>query len=550
MNAVFRWNSARAAGRTLLAGDARGRLAAGGGLLALLAFAGLEAAGLEGALRASRAALGELPELRPAFLLERLLGFAFTAALALGFLGSLTTAVSTLFLSDELGALCVLPFAHARLVRRQAILTIALASAPALLLSIPALVVASLAGGRPLLAFAAGAVPLAGVILLAGAAGIAAALLLVRLVPPTRARLLAAFLSATGLAAALVGFRAARPERLLDPVEALSVVTRLGARPPDSPGLDPAAWAARAATRGLLGEAAGLVPGTALLLVGLAAFLLVPASLWRLHLHVFRQSSTGPAARAGRVRTGREARSLGRELIRAEAATLFRDASTPAQLGSLAAVFLLDLMNVRLLPGADASQRDLVAGLQTGLSLFLVSALSLRFAYPSISSDGRAALVLRTLPLAPRRQLLVRWVVRALPSAAVALALTGASLLVLRPGRPATAFALAAALAGGLSIPALHLGLGALFPRYDAPNAVSVALSTGGLFALVLSTALSLLSTLVVSNELRLLLASLLKVDLAPWPLLAAFLTLATVAASAPLILAARSLERRDISIG
>ncbi len=511
MNAVFRLNSARAAGRTLLAGDVRGRLAAVAGLLALLAFAGLETAGLEGALRASRAALGELPEIRAAFLLERLLGLAFAAVLALGFLGSLTTATSTLFLSDELGALCVLPFPHRRLVLRQASLTLALSSAPAILLSVPALLVAAGASSHPRLAFVAGAIPLAGVILLAGATGITAALLLVRLVPPRRARLLAAFLSATGLAVALVGFRVARPERLLDPVEALSVVTRLGAVRPPSPGLDPAAWAARAATLGLFGDAGGLVPGTALLLAGLAGFFLVPASLWRLHLHVFRDSSPGSAVPAGRAHRGPEARSLGGVLVRGEAASLLRDASTPAQLGSLAAVFLLDLMNVRLLPGADATARDLVAGLQTGLSLFLVSALSLRFAYPSVSSDGRAALVLRTLPLAPRLLLLARWAVRALPAAGVALALTGASLLVLRPGRTTSVLALVAALAGGFAIPALHVGLGALFPTYDAPNAVSVALSMGGLFALVLSTGFSLLATLVVSAELQTLLGTLLK---------------------------------------
>jgi ABC-2 type transport system permease protein len=237
-------------------------------------------------------------------------------------------------------------------------------------------------------------------------------------------------------------------------------------------------------------------------------------------------------------------------LLRAEAASLLRDASTPAQLGSLAAVFLLDLMNVRLLPATDATARDLVAGLQTGLSLFLVSALSLRFAYPSVSSDGRAALVLRTLPLDPWRQLLVRWAVRTLPAAGVALALTGASLLVLRPEMTTSAVALAAALAGSLAIPALHVGLGALFPRYDAPNAVSVALSPGGLFALVFSTGLSLLSTLVVSDELRLLLGTLLKMHLPPWPLLLFFLASAAAAAIAPMALATRSLATRDISIG
>ena len=79
---------------------------------------------------------------------------------------------------------------------------------------------------------------------------------------------------------------------------------------------------------------------------------------------------------------------------------------------------------------------------------------------------------------------------------------------------------------------------------------MSVALSTGGLFALVFSTGLSLLSTLVVSNELRLLLGSLLKVNLAPWPLLLFFLVAAAAAAIAPMALAARSLETRDISIG
>jgi len=550
VNAAFRGNSARALGRALLARDARGRLAAALGLLALLAFAGLETAGLEGALRASRAALGELPEIRPAFLLERLLVLAFAAALVLGFLGSLTTAISTLFLSDELGALMVLPFPHRRLVRRQSSLTLTLASAPALLLSVPALCVAAGASRRPLLALAAAAAPLAGVMLLAGSAGITAALLLVRLVPPRRARLLAAFLSATGLAAALVGFRAARPERLLDPLEALSLVTRLGTARPSPPALDPAAWAARAATLGLFGDARGLVPGAALLLAGLAGFFLVPAALWRLHLHVFRDSRPPFAAPAGLLRRGPEARSLGAVLLRAEAASLLRDASTPAQLGSLAAVFLLDLMNVRLLPGTDATQRDLVAGLQTGLSLFLVSALSLRFAYPSVSSDGRAALVLRTLPLDPGRQLLVRWAVRALPAAGVALALTGASLIALRPAGTTSAAALVAALAGGLAIPALHVGLGARFPRYDAPNAVSVALSSGGLFALVFSTGLSLLSTLAVSDELRLLVGALLKIRLTPGPILLLFLASAAAAAIVPMALAAKSLARSDISVG
>ncbi len=371
MNAVFRANAARAAARTLLGTRGRARIPALAGLLTLLVFAALEVVGLEAAIRASSAALATLPELRPAFLVERLLTGALGAAAALVLLGSLTTAVSTLFLSDELPALAVLPIPHRRLLARQAASTLALASAPSLLLALPALAVAAAASRAPALATSTGLLAVVGLFLLAGSAGIAGALVLVRLVPPRRARLFSALLSALGLSAALVGFRASRPERLLDPVEALGLLQSLGAIPPPAPGANPVGWAAHAAALGLAGDPAGLLPGAAVLALGLAAAALVPAVLAPVHLTVWRdvrEASTG----RGRPARRRPARSLRGLLLRAEVATVLRDASTPAQLGSLAAVFVLDLLNVRLLPSTDPAARDLVAGLQTGLALFLV----------------------------------------------------------------------------------------------------------------------------------------------------------------------------------
>ncbi len=548
MNGVFRANAARAFARSAFGGGLGARLSAAAALASVLAFFALETVGLEAALRASAVALRSLPEIVPAFLVERVLAGAYAAACALVLLGSLTTAVSTLFLSDELPALAVLPLPHRRLLARQAGLTLALAASPAALLALPAVAVAAAASPRPAVAALAAALPLAGVFLLAGAAGMAAALVLVRVVPPRRARLFAALLSALGLAAALVGFRASRPERLLDPVEALAVLGALGAEAPAAPGPSLAGWAARGARLGLFGDAAGLAPRAALLALGLGAALAVPALFSGVHRAVWREAREAPRA-AGRPRRPRSAGSLAAVLLRAEAATVLRDASTPAQLGSLAAVFVLDLLNVRLLPAADAASRDLVAGLQTGLSLFLVSALALRFAYPAVSTDGRSALILRTLPLSPRTHLLARWAARAIPAVLSSLVLTGASLAVLRPGRPATAAALAAALAGGLAIPALHAGLGGVFPRYGAPNPVAVALGPGGLFALVLSTALALGSTLAVSDELRLLVGALLHVRIGQPEAMAAFVAASAIAALVPMAIAARSLASSDISI-
>jgi ABC-2 type transport system permease protein len=549
VNGVFRANVLRAAARSILGARGRARIPVLAGLFSILAFAALEVVGLEAALRASAAALSTLPEMKAAFLVERLLRAAFGAVAALVLLGSLTTAVSTLFLSEELLALAALPIPHRRLLARQASLTLMLACSPSLLLSVPALLVAASASSTSGLATAAGLLALSGLLLLAGSAGIAAALVLVRLVPPRRARLFAALLSALGLSVALVGFRAARPERLLDPVEALSVLSALGSSPPPAPGASPVAWAAHGSALALWGDAAGLVPGAALLVLGLAAAAAVPAALAGVHRRVWRDMRETSASHARPARR-RKVRSLGGLLLRAEAVTVLRDASTPAQIGSLAAVFVLDLLNVGLLPAADSSARDLVAGLQTGLSLFLVSALSLRFAYPAVSTDGRAAAVLRTLPLDPRRHLLARWAARAIPAVLTSLLLTGVSLAVLRTPAGTTAAALAIAVAGGLAIPALHTGLGGLFPRYDAPNAVTVALGPGGLFALVLSTSLAIFATVAVSDELRTLLGALLKHGLPKPFLLAVFFCAAAAAAVVPMTLAGQALARQDISLG
>lgn len=518
------------------------------GVLAVVVFSGAfvagEYAGLAFLIRLGRSAVAQLPALVPEILLERLLLGAFAGTGVLLLLGALTTAVSALFLSEELVLRMALPIPHARLLLRQVAATVALASGPAILVALPAVVLAARSGAAAAAALAAAFLA---VVVLAGAAGSALALAVVAVFPPRRARLLAAFLSATGLAVAIVGARGARPERFLDPSAALDLLLRAGTTPLGEPGGNPVAFAARSAARALAGDAAGLrdaslLLGGALLLVVLLAHLLAP-----LHLRLLRRSREEADA-APRRKVPREAVSAERELLRAELRTLLRDAATPAQLGTLAAVFVLDLLNLKLLPGGDAGSRDVVHGLQSGLGLFLVSALALRFAFPAVSTDGRAALLLKSLPLSVTRHLLLRWAVRAVPSLAAALLLAGVSAWALEARGFPLGAALAVAAVGGLAIPALQLGLGALLPRYDAPNPVSVALGPGGLVAMGLSTLVSLAPVLVVSEGLRSLVETLLDARLDGRLLLAAWGATTTALASAAMLAAARRLPRADVT--
>ena len=543
-------NSAKGAGRALISGGVRGSFAAAAALGSAAAF-GLGAALVTRAgLSAGRAALAHLPSLVPEYLVERLLFAGFLSAALLLILGTLTTAVSTLFLSSELEALVVLPIPHRRLFARQVWRTLLSASAPTLLLAIPVFAVAAGSSSRPGLAAAASLTVLAALVLAAGVLGSLLALLLVRLVPPRRARLFSAAVSALGLAAALLGARGARPERLFDPVEALVLLENLGTTAPSSSALDPVSSAAHAVTRTLFGDAGGFTVAAGLLASSLAVTLVSTRAFAKLHLRLWQEARESVASARTARGTRRPVRSLESALVRAESASLFRDASTPAQLGSLVAVLLLQLLNLRLLPSGDSASRDVLAGLQTGLALFLVSALSLRFCYPAVSSDGRSSLLLRTLPLSPVRHLAIRTAVRAVAAAVAALVLIGASAALVRPHPGAVAASLAAGLAGALALPALHVGLGALFPRYDAPNAIAVALGPGGIFALVLSTSLAATSVLLVSRELRQLAATLLGVPLPPLALAAGWTLAALAFGLAPFLLGARSLAGRDLGGG
>ena len=545
--AVFLTNALRAFGRSLLPDERRERIAASIAVSSAIGFALLVGWGTSALLAVTRTGLAQLPELQPEFLLVHLLRALYAGAAFLLLLGSLTSSVSLLFLSDDLPALLPLPISHRSLFLGLLLRSIAAASAPTWFLAAPLVAVAALHSPSPSLTVAALSLSLLSVVLVAGGAGAIAALLLVRIVPPRRARLLAATLSAVGLAGALVGIRGARPERLFDPVQALEILRRLGMVPP-SPSSGPAGWAAAASCEALSGSVSGLAEAAALAAGALVLVTIVAASLAPLHLATWRrsaESSSDTASGADR----RIVRSLGRELLAAEGRSFLREASTPAQLGSLVAVFVLDLLNLRLLPAHDAAARDLVGGVQTALALFLVSALSLRFAYPAVSSDGRAALVLRSFPLSPGRHLAARYAVRAFPAVVATLFLIAVSSVALRLDGLPLAASLTTGLVGALSIPALHLGLGALYPRYGASSAVAAALGPVGLFAMAASTVLALLAAPVVSQELRALLSVLSGLRLDERTLLAAWCGLSLLAGAAPLLLAVRSLGRRDVSL-
>jgi ABC-2 type transport system permease protein len=111
---------------------------------------------------------------------------------------------------------------------------------------------------------------------------------------------------------------------------------------------------------------------------------------------------------------------------------------------------------------------------------FVVAAICLRFAYPSVSSEGKAFWMLQVAPMSYRQLLQVKLLVYATPLVIVALLLTVFANVILGASAVVWMFTMPTAAIMAVTLVALGIGLGAMSPNFDAENPLQVGLSLGG----------------------------------------------------------------------
>jgi ABC-2 type transport system permease protein len=111
-------------------------------------------------------------------------------------------------------------------------------------------------------------------------------------------------------------------------------------------------------------------------------------------------------------------------MIGKEVRTLTRDVAQWSQLFLMVALLFLYLYNVRMLPLGGDARAPIIAYANLGMAGFIISAICLRFAYPSVSSEGKAFWILQAAPVSYRRLLISKVVVYTIPLTALSLLLT------------------------------------------------------------------------------------------------------------------------------
>lgn len=171
--------------------------------------------------------------------------------------------------------------------------------------------------------------------------------------------------------------------------------------------------------------------------------------------------------------------------------TFFRDTSQWSQLILLLALVVVYVYNFSVLPLQGNPLvtfyfKNVIAFLNLALAGFVVSAVSVRFIFPSISLEGKAFWVLQTAPISLRRMWWAKFWVGLMPLLILGEVLVLATNTYLRV-MPFMMWLSGLTLFGmSFSIVSLGLAVGAAYPNFDADNAARVAAGVGGLLYMIL----------------------------------------------------------------
>ena len=386
----------------------------------------------------------------------------------------------------------------------------------------------------------------------------------VMIVPAARMRSVVLLMGILLFVALYLAVRLSRPEQLVDPEVFDSVLVYLTAlQAPASPYL-PSTWASDAIQAALKGAPADSLFHLAL--AGSAAAALVSLLALLADAVYFRGFSRTQTASARVIRGRRVSERVFRFLpgpVRAltvkEVTTFLRDQTQWTQLFLIAALLVIYIYNFEALPLEKSPiqtvyLQNLFAFLNMGLALFVLTAVSARFAYPAVSLEREAFWLVKASPVPLRAFLCIKFCIYYLPLLVLTEILVVGTNLLLKVTPFMMALSSVTVFCMVPGIVAIGIGLGAAYPDFKAENPTQTVTSFGGLVFMVTCAAFIAAVILLEAGPVyRIFMAGLHERALPPlvwaWAAVAfsAALALSVLAVLLPLRFGLRRLSRTPI---
>lgn len=423
-------------------------------------------------------------------LLHNLLALVFLVATVVLFSSAMTAAIGSYFTDLDLDIQHAAPRGKLRIVVARWSKTLVQSALVVFAFLIPMIAAFGAQYGRPWTFYAVTIANLALLLSIPVTLASLVIVLLVRWFPVRRVHQIVATIAVLVLSMAVVAFRMSRPERLFADVATDDVVAVLGAIDLPSMEVYPGTALAEVMTDASASPFPPRIFATSLLL--LAFFLLLARRIY-FPAFVRARESMAPAAVGAVVTTRLLDRLVAgrspqvRALIGKEVRTLTRDVAQWSQVFLMMALLFIYLYNIRMLPLGGDARAAIIAYTNVGMAGFVVAAICLRFAYPSVSSEGKAIWLLQSAPLSYRHLILVKVFVYATPLVGLALILTAVANAMLGANAVVWTFTLIGSLLLSLTLVCLAVGLGAMNPDFNAESPMQVGLSLGGFAYMALS---------------------------------------------------------------
>ncbi len=433
-------------------------------------------------------------------LARKLLLMVLVTFLGLMIFSAILTALSKLYLSRDLNLVHSLPISSQKVFTARWIESTVDSSWMVIIYTLPVLIsygVVYETGPLFYLEILLSLVPLS---IIGSAVSAILVLAAVVILPASRVRSIFFFLGLTALVIIYITFRILKPERLADPEAFISVLAYLQTMDaPSSPWL-PSTWTFDSLTAALRGDVRNVLFHSALCWSG-AAFSSFMAIGFAQHLYFkgFSKTQTAP---------GRLVSSSGktfplprrffsgpmRAFITKEIRTFWRDQSQWSQIFLMAALIVIYLYNFSVLPLEKAPidtifLQNLLSFLNMALASFVIIAITARFAYPSVSTEGGAFWIVLASPISIKAFLWIKFFIYLFPLLILSELLIVATNLLLHVSPFMMALSTITFLFLIPGVVALGVGLGAAYPDFASENPTQIVTSFGGLVFMMISVA-------------------------------------------------------------
>jgi ABC-2 type transport system permease protein len=413
-------------------------------------------------------------------ILKNLLAMVFLVAVVILFSSAMTAAIGAFFTDLDLDVYHAAPRSKMHLVAARMAKTLAESATIVYVFLIPLLVAFAWRYQTPRGFYPVALVSLALLLSLPVTLGALVIVVLVRFFPVRRVNQIVATIAILVLTLAVIAFRMSRPERFFAPISTDDVAKVLRTIELPSMDLYPGTALATYMVNGVIPWRIAILAGVLLTVF----FIIAP----RIYFTAFVRARESMAPTAlGAARITRLADLLlrpfepsTRGMIGKEVRLLTRDVAQWSQLFLMAALLFIYLYNIRMLPLGGDARATIVAYANLGMAGFVVAAICLRFAYPSVSSEGKSFWMLQTAPISYRRLLLVKVFVYTVPLTFLSLLLTVFADVLLKANAVVWSFTLFGASLMAVTLVSLGVSLGALAPNFKAENPLQVGLSLGG----------------------------------------------------------------------